>query len=63
MTEEKQKAESSTSVRIYLKTKERLRNVVREMAAKEQRDVTELELVDGFVTKGLPKLERKLGIK
>lgn len=62
MTEEKAKSQLSTSVRISIKTKERLKNVAREMAAKERRTVTELELVDGLVTKGLPKLERKLGL-
>lgn len=63
MTEKKQKVENSTSVRIYLKTKERLKRVARKLADREDRVVTELEIADDLISHGLKNKERKLGIK
>lgn len=62
MTEEKPKTELSTSVRISEKTKERLQRVVRKMADREDRRVTELEIADRILTKGLRALEKDLGL-
>lgn len=63
MAEQRQKTQKSTSVRIYLGTKERLEKVVRKVAANEDRDVTETELVSQAVDQFCSKAERKLGIK
>lgn len=57
---ETQKTTKSTTVRIYENTKERLQNVVRKKAAKEDREVTELELTDKAVNEYLSKEEKKL---
>jgi predicted transcriptional regulator len=56
------KTDKSTTVRIYEKTKERLQKVVRKKAAREDRDVTEVELADQAVAEYLNKEEKKLGI-
>lgn len=56
------KTQDSTTVRIGLKPKERLQNVARNKAAKEKREVTELELVNEAVAALCSKEERKLGI-
>jgi predicted transcriptional regulator len=56
------KTDKSTTVRIYEKTKERLQKVARKKAAREDRDVTEVELADQAVAEYLSKEEKKLGI-
>jgi hypothetical protein len=63
MAEETQKTPESTTVRIYGKTKGRLKKVVRKIADQEDRDVTELEIADELLNEGLQKRERKLGIE
>jgi hypothetical protein len=55
MAEETQKTQDSTTVRIYGKTKGRLKKVVRKIADKEERDVTELEIADELLNEGLTK--------
>lgn len=56
------KAQDSTTVRILTDPKKRLQNVVREKAAKEKRDVTEMELASQAVNEFCKKEEKKLGI-
>ena len=62
MEEQVQKTKESTTVRIYGKTKERLKKVVRRLADKDDRDVTDLEIADQILNEGLTKHERKLGL-
>ena len=60
--EEKQKGLKSTTVRISKETKKRLGKVARQKAAKEDRVVTEIELIDQAIEALCTKEERKLGI-
>lgn len=62
MEVETPKSEDQTTVRISRKTKERVQRVVRKMADRQDRRVTEVEIADEILTAGLPKYERKLGI-
>lgn len=50
----------SVTVRIYSTTKNRLQKLVRKKAAKEDREVTEVELADLYINRGLAIDERKL---
>lgn len=63
MQTESQKTDRQTTVRIFGKTKERIQTVARKLADREDRRVTEVEIADQILNAGLPKLERKLGIK
>lgn len=56
------KTQDSTTVRIGREPKERLQKVARNKAVKENREVTELELVNLAVEALCTKEERKLGI-
>lgn len=62
MATEKQKPQQTTSVRIALTKKERVARVARTMMAKENRHVTEFEIVNKCLDLSLPRIERKLGI-
>jgi hypothetical protein len=62
MTGENAKTKDSTTVRIWTDPKKRLQNVVREKAAKEKREVTEIELVSKAVDALCKREEKKLGI-
>jgi hypothetical protein len=62
MATEKQKPQQTTSVRIATAKKERVERIARTMMAKENRHVTEFEIVNKCLDKELPRLERKLGI-
>lgn len=57
-----QKAEKSTTVRIYERMKERLQKVAYKKTGHEGRPVTEVELVNEAVEAFCKKEERKLGI-
>ena len=60
---ETQKTLESTTVRISKEAKKRLGRVARNKAAKEDREVTEFELVNEAVESLCTKEERKLGIQ
>lgn len=62
MQAETQKTDTQTTVRISGNTKERIQRVVRKMADKQDRRVTEVEVADQILTDGLPAIERELGI-
>lgn len=62
MQVETQKTQKQTTVRIYEETKGRLQKVVRQMAANENRAVSEIEIAEEIMLRELPKYERKLGI-
>lgn len=55
-------ATKTFAVKVYGPTKSRLKRLVREKAAAEKRDVTELELVEKYVNDGITRDERKLKI-
>jgi len=55
-------ATKSFAVKVYGTTKERLKRLVRKKAEAEDRDITELELVDKYVNSGISRDERKLKI-
>lgn len=63
MGAETQKTGKSTTVRIYEEKKARLQKVARRKADQEDREVTEIELVDKALTDFLAHEEPKLGIK
>ena len=56
-------ATKTFATKMYGHTKERLKKLVRDKAAAEDRDITELELVDKYVNRGLSIDERKLKSK
>lgn len=62
MTEGNTKTQESTTVRIGREPKERLQKLARQKAAKENRDVSEMELANAAVEAYCSKEERKLGI-
>jgi hypothetical protein len=62
MATENQKPQQTTSVRIALTKKERVARVARKMVDKEQRHVTEFEIVNKCLDLSLPRIEKKLGI-
>ena len=59
---ETQKSEPQTLVRIYAKTKESLKDVIREIEYKEKRSVSEIEIVDPILNRGLKREKKRLGI-
>jgi hypothetical protein len=63
MSGETQKTIKSTTTRISCDAKDRLKNVVRYTAVREKRDVSELEIADRILIKGLADEEIELGIK
>jgi hypothetical protein len=62
MADGTQNKKKSTTVRIWTDPKKRLQDVVREKAARERRDVTEIELVSMAVDAFCKKEEKRLGI-
>jgi hypothetical protein len=56
------KTKDSAAVRIYADKKPRLKKVRREIAKAEDRDLSEIGLIDEILEEGLAKRERKLGI-
>lgn len=62
MATQPQKNQESTTVRIGREPKERLQKLARNKAAKENRDVTEMELANEALEAYCTKEERKLGI-
>lgn len=62
MAGNRQTAQETTTVRIAGKVKERLQKVVRRKSDREDRDVTEQELVSKAVLALCEVEERKLGI-
>jgi hypothetical protein len=62
MAEQTTKHATGTTVRIWLKPKERLQKVVAAKATKEERHVSEAELVSKAVNALCDKEEKKLGI-
>lgn len=63
MATEKQKPQQTTSVRIAMQKKERVARIAFTMMGKENRHVTEFEIVNRCLDLALPRMERKLGIK
>ena len=62
MAAEKAKTQDFTHVRVSVKNRERAKEVSRQLAAKESRDVHYTYLIDGILDKGLAEEEHKLGI-
>jgi hypothetical protein len=62
METQKQKPQQTTLVRIPTSKKERIARVARKIADKENRYVTEGEIVDQLIDAPLNRIERKLGI-
>jgi len=62
MSEAMQKTDKQTTVRIYEKTKGRLQKVIRKLADREDRNVSEIEIAEEIMSRELKKYERKLGI-
>lgn len=63
MEAETPKSEDQTTVRISRKTKERVQRVARKIADREDRRCSEVEIADEILAAGLPRYERRLGIK
>jgi hypothetical protein len=63
MATKNHKTKESGSVRIYVEMKPRLKKVRREIARAEDRDVSEIGLINEILEEGLTKRERKLGIE
>lgn len=63
MTRGKAKTQDFTHVRVSVENRERAKQVARQMAAKEDRDVHYTYLIDEILEEGLAKRENKLGIK
>lgn len=62
MATEEAKTKDSAPVRIYVDKKPRLEKVRRRLAAQEDRNISEILLIDEILEEGLTKRERKLGI-
>jgi hypothetical protein len=62
MTTDEAKTKESSPVRIYADKKPRLEKVRRYQAAAEDRDLSEIGLLDEILEEGLSKREHKLGI-
>lgn len=62
MATEEAKTKDSAAVRIYRDKKPRIEKVRRKLAAAEDRDLSEIALVDEILEEGLTKRERKLGL-
>jgi hypothetical protein len=56
------KMKDSASVRIYKETAERVKKVRRKLEAVEDRDLSEVRLIDEILNEGLTKREKQLGI-
>lgn len=62
MATEEAKTKDSAAVRIYRDKKPRLEKVRRRLSAAEDRNLSEIALIDEILEEGLAKRERKLGI-
>lgn len=62
MATEKQKTEDMTHVRVSRKNRDRAKELSRQLAARENRDVHYTYLLDEIINEGLLKRERKLKI-
>lgn len=62
MAEGNTKTKDSTTVRIWTEPKKKLQDVVRAMAAKEKRDVTEQELASKAVEEFYDRKKKALGL-
>jgi hypothetical protein len=62
MTTDEAKTKDSAAVRIYKDKKPRLEKVRRQLSAAEDRDLSEIALLDEILEEGLTKRERELGI-
>ena len=62
MATETAKTKESAVVRIYTDKKPRIEKVRRKLAAAEDRDISEIGLVDEILEEGLSRREKKLGI-
>lgn len=56
------KSASQKLVRIYAVTKKDLEDVVVELSYRQRRTVSEIEIVDPILSRGLRREKRKLGI-
>lgn len=56
------KAAPQKLVRIYAETKKDLEDVVRELGYRQHRTVSEIEVADPILKRGLKREKRKLGI-
>jgi hypothetical protein len=63
MTTDEAKTKDSAAVRIYKDKKPRIEKVRRQLSAAEDRDLSEIALVDEILEEGLTKRERKLGLQ
>jgi hypothetical protein len=63
MATENTKSKDSAAVRIYGDKKPRLEKVRRRLAAAEDRDLSEIALIDEILEEGLRKREKKLGLE
>jgi hypothetical protein len=62
MNSENQTARKKTALAVKDEKLERLKNVRRKQAAVENRDLSDVGLLDEILEEGLTKRERKLGI-
>jgi hypothetical protein len=62
MAEGKAKTQEFTHVRVSVQNRERAKEVARQKAAKEKRDVHYTYLIDEILDRGLSKEEKALGI-
>jgi len=62
MATDEAKAKEYAPVRIYRDKAVRLKKVRRELSAAEDRDLSDVSLIDEILEEGLTKRERKLGI-
>jgi hypothetical protein len=62
MTTDEAKTKDSAAVRIYKDKKPRLEKVRRQLSAAEDRDLSEIGLIDEILEEGLAIREQKLGI-
>jgi hypothetical protein len=62
MTTDNAKNRDSASVRIYKETAERVKKVRRKLISAENRDLSDIGLINEILEEGLAKRERKLGI-
>jgi hypothetical protein len=62
MKTDEAKNKDSAAIRIYKDKKPRIEKVRRKLSAAEDRDLSEIALIDEILEEGLSKRERKLGI-
>lgn len=62
MAAQSQESKETTHARIYTDKKDRIARITRVKAVKENRRVTEIDVLDLILERELPKEEKKLGI-